>query len=83
MFADTLTRTEAAGFLTHKALWSMDQDLRCDEQSAMAKHYATEAAIKTTSHAVKTLGGFGLSEEYPSERFFRDARSMTIPDGTS
>lgn len=83
MLADMLARTEASAFLTYRAFWLMDQDIRCDAQSAMAKFYATEAAAQTTSEAIQVLGGYGLSEEYPAERLFRDARSMTIPDGTT
>lgn len=83
MLADMLARTEASAFLTYRAFWLMDQNIRCDAQSAMAKFYATEAAAQTTSEAIQVLGGYGLSEEYPAERLFRDARSMTIPDGTT
>ena len=83
MISDMLTRTDAASFLCYRAMWLMDQGIRCDAQSAMAKAYATEAAVETTSEAVQILGGYGLSEEYPTERLFRDARSLTIPDGTT
>jgi alkylation response protein AidB-like acyl-CoA dehydrogenase len=51
--------------------------------SAMAKVYAGEAAVKVTYNAIQIHGGMGLSEEMPLERYFRDARMMTIPDGTS
>ena len=49
----------------------------------MAKYYATEAGVQTASECVQILGAYGLSEEYPAERYFRDARMQTIPDGTT
>ena len=51
--------------------------------SSLAKGYACEAAVKVTSDAIQVHGGLGLSEEYPIERYFRDARMLTIPDGTT
>ncbi len=51
--------------------------------SSLAKGYACEAAVKVASDAIQLHGGVGLSDEYPLERYFRDARMLTIPDGTS
>ena len=51
--------------------------------SSLAKGYACDSAVKVTSDAVQLHGGMGLSDEYPLERYFRDARMLTIPDGTS
>jgi alkylation response protein AidB-like acyl-CoA dehydrogenase len=50
-------------------------------ETSLAKFYATEAAVRVTSMAIQLHGAIGLSEEMPLERFFRDARSWTIPDG--
>ncbi len=83
MIADMRARTDAAAFLVYRALWMMDQGMRCEAESALGKFYATEAAVATTSECIQILGAYGLSEEYPAERLFRDARSMTIPDGTT
>jgi len=83
MIADMRTRTDAAAFLVYRALWMMDQGIRCEAESAMGKFYATEASVETTSECIQILGGYGLSEEYRAERYFRDARSLTIPDGTT
>ncbi len=83
MLADMRTRTDASAFLAYRALWMMDQGKRCDAESAMAKAYATESAVKTASECIQILGAYGLSEEYPAERLFRDARMGTIPDGTT
>jgi alkylation response protein AidB-like acyl-CoA dehydrogenase len=49
----------------------------------MAKVYGAEAAVKATYNAIQIHGGMGLSDEMPLERYFRDARMMTVPDGTS
>jgi len=49
----------------------------------MAKGFATEMAIRVTSKAIELHGALGLMEDYPIERYFRDARSLTIPDGTT
>lgn len=49
----------------------------------MAKAYATEMAVGVTSKAIQIHGAMGLPDEYPVERYFRDARTMTIPDGTT
>ncbi len=51
--------------------------------SSLAKGYACEAAVKVASDAIQVHGGIGLSDEYPLERYFRDARMLTIPDGTT
>jgi alkylation response protein AidB-like acyl-CoA dehydrogenase len=51
--------------------------------SSLAKGYACDSAVKVTYDAIQLHGGVGLSDEYPLERYFRDARMLTIPDGTS
>jgi alkylation response protein AidB-like acyl-CoA dehydrogenase len=51
--------------------------------SSLAKGYACDAAVKVAYDAIQVHGGMGLSDEYPLERYFRDARMLTIPDGTS
>jgi len=75
---------ETARLLSYKA---MDLIVRGDPEarkySAMAKAYGGEVAQKVTDKAIQIHGGMGLSEEMPLERYFRDARIMTIPDGTS
>jgi alkylation response protein AidB-like acyl-CoA dehydrogenase len=49
----------------------------------MAKLKATEVAVRVTSEAVQILGGYGYMQEYPVERYFRDAKALTIIEGTS
>jgi len=49
----------------------------------MAKLYASEMGARVTSRAMEVMGAYGLSEDDPMPRLFRDARVMTVPDGTS
>lgn len=83
MIVDMMTETEAGRLLSFRALDLLDKGERCRGQSSMAKAYATEAAVQTTSKAIQIHGAMGVSEEYPVERYFRDARTLTIPDGTT
>ncbi|UCG84311.1 MAG: acyl-CoA dehydrogenase family protein [Dehalococcoidia bacterium] len=83
MLVDMIAETEAGRLLSFRALDLLDKGEKCRWQSSLAKAYATEAAVRTTSKAIQIHGAMGLSEEYPVERYFRDARSLTIPDGTT
>ncbi|MFC1919199.1 acyl-CoA dehydrogenase family protein [Chloroflexota bacterium] len=83
MIADMIIETEAARLLGYRALGAVDKGIRARMESAIAKAYATEAAVRVTSKAVQIHGAMGLSDEYPVERYFRDARMLTIPDGTT
>ena len=83
MVVDMVVETEAARFLAYRALDLQDKGEDATWQAAAAKAYATEAAARVTSRAIEVHGGVGLLEEYPIERYFRDARSLTIPDGTT
>ena len=83
MVADMRARTDASAFLAYRALWMMDQGQRCEAESSLAKAYSTEAAVLTSRECIQILGGYGLSEEYAAERYYRDASCMTIPDGTT
>lgn len=83
MIADMIAETEASRLLALKAFSMLDQGVRCDREASTAKFYATEAAVRVTSKAIQIHGSYGLSDEFPVERYFRDARSFTIPDGTT
>jgi len=83
MIADMIAETEASRLLGYRALQLIDRGERARWQSSLAKAYATEAAIRVTSKAIQIHGAMGLSDEYPVERYFRDARMLTIPDGTT
>jgi len=78
-----VVETESARFLTYRAMDLQDKGQDSTWQSAMAKGFATEMAARVTSRAIEIHGALGLVEEYPIERYFRDARSLSIPDGTT
>ncbi|MDY6907120.1 MAG: acyl-CoA dehydrogenase family protein [Chloroflexota bacterium] len=83
MIADMIAETEAMRLLAYRALWLIDSGVRARLESSVAKAYATEAAVRVTSKAIQIHGAMGLSDEYPVERYFRDARMLTIPDGAT
>jgi alkylation response protein AidB-like acyl-CoA dehydrogenase len=83
MIVDMIAYTEASRLLAFRALSMLDKGVKCDRETSIAKFYATEAAVKVTSMAIQIHGAMGLSEEMPVERFFRDARVWTIPDGAT
>ena len=83
MICDMATETEAARLLAYRALSPIQSGKRADMEGCMAKQYATEMAIRVTSKAIQIHGAYGLSEEFPVERLFRDARMFTVPDGTT
>lgn len=83
MIADMIAETEASRLLGYRALDLIDKGVRARLESSVAKTHACEAAIRVTSKAIQIHGAMGLSDEYPVERYFRDARMLTIPDGTS
>ncbi len=83
MIADIATLAEASRLLTYKAANYYDRGLSYSKEAAMAKLFATEAANKIAYLALQIHGGYGYSKEYEIERLYRDARVMTIYEGTS
>lgn len=83
LIADMVAETEAARLLSYRAMQLIDKGERARWQSSLAKAYACEAAVNVTSKAIQVHGAMGLSDEYPVSRYFRDARMLTIPDGTT
>ena len=83
MLADMATQIEAARALLYKAAWLKEQKRSYTLEAAMAKLFATEMAEKVCRNAIQVHGGYGYSREYPVERLYRDARLMTIGEGTS
>jgi alkylation response protein AidB-like acyl-CoA dehydrogenase len=83
MIADNYTRLEAAQLLLLRAASLKDQKKYFAKEASMAKLYATEAANKACYDAMQILGGYGYTQEFPLERFYRDIRLTTIYDGTS
>ena len=83
MIVDMIAETEASRLLAYRAFDLIDKGVRARLESSLAKAYATEAAVGVTSKAIQIHGAMGLSDEYPVERYFRDARMLTIPDGAT
>ena len=83
MLFEMIAETEASRLLAYRALDMIDCGERARMESSLAKGYATEAAVRTTSKAIQIHGAMGYSTSYPVERYFRDARMLTIPDGTT
>lgn len=81
--ADMATRIEAARMLCFKAAWDKDQNADYTVSSSMAKVYASETAMWTTTEAVQIHGGYGYVKEYHVERLMRDAKITQIYEGTS
>ena len=81
--ADMDTEIDAARGLMQRAVWAAGQPGRHSRESAAAKLYASEMCNRVVGQAIQIHGGYGFSSEYPVERFFRDARVVTIYEGTS
>ncbi len=81
--ADMATEIEIARNMIYKAAWLKDMKRNFNKEAAMAKLYASEMAERVCYHAIQIHGGYGYSREYNVERMYRDARLMTIGEGTS
>lgn len=83
MLADAATEITAARLLVYQAAWLKENGRNFTRQAAMAKLFATEMAERVSRNAIQIHGGYGYSREYPVELIYRDARLMTIGEGTS
>ena len=83
MIADSYTELDAAQLLILRAAYLKETGQPYSREAAMGKLYASESANRACYKAVQMLGGYGYVEEYPVERFYRDARITTIYEGTS
>ncbi len=81
--ADMATRVAAARALVHETARRVEQGLSITAMAAMAKVFASEAAMWVTTQAVQVFGGYGYMRDYPVERLFRDAKATEIYEGTS
>ncbi len=81
--ADLAVMAANARFLTYEAAWRRDTGRPYKRQAAMAKLYATEAAVTATREATQVFGGYGFMDETPVARFYRDAKILEIGEGTS
>ncbi len=83
LITDMVIAVECARFLYLRACYLLGKGESCFRESSMAKAFATEMAIGVTSKAIQVHGCSGVSEGYPLERYFRDARMLTFADGTT
>jgi alkylation response protein AidB-like acyl-CoA dehydrogenase len=81
--ADMATETEAGRTLLYKACWLKDSSRPYGKEAAMAKLYCGQLARRVANNAVQIFGGYGLMEEYPVARFYRDAKLLEIGEGTN
>ncbi len=81
--ADMATEVRAAELLTFQAAYRKNNNLPLSKEGAFAKYYASEVAVKCGNEAVQIMGAYGYTKEYPAEKFLRDAKLMTIGEGTS
>jgi alkylation response protein AidB-like acyl-CoA dehydrogenase len=80
---DMATSIDASRLLTYRAATMLDQGKRVTKESAMAKLFSSEAAVKVADEAVQIHGGYGFIKDYPVEKFYRDVKLCTIGEGTS
>jgi alkylation response protein AidB-like acyl-CoA dehydrogenase len=83
MLADAATEIQAARMMVYYAAWLKGEGRPFTKEAAMGKLFATEMAERVCRNAIQIHGGYGYSREYPVERIYRDARLMTIGEGTS
>lgn len=81
--ADMATELDAARLLVMRSAWLKDQGRSVNRESAMAKLYASEMAVRVCNEALQIHGGYGFIKDYPVEKFYRDVKLMTIGEGTS
>ena len=81
--ADMATQIDAARLLTLRAAWMKDNKRQTTRESAMAKLYASEIAVRVAEEAIQIHGGYGYTKDYPPEKYWRDSKLCTIGEGTS
>ncbi|WP_316780002.1 acyl-CoA dehydrogenase family protein [Pedobacter antarcticus] len=81
--ADMATEIEAAELLIRQAADLKNKGLKMTKESAMAKYFASEVAVRSATEAVQIFGGYGYTKDFPVEKFYRDSKLCTIGEGTS
>jgi alkylation response protein AidB-like acyl-CoA dehydrogenase len=81
--ADMAIQIEAARLLTYQAAAMMDAGKKVTRESAIAKVYASEVAVRVAEESIQIHGGYGYTKDYPAEKYWRDAKLCTIGEGTS
>jgi len=83
LLADIAVETDAARFLVWRAAELADAGEPVDLAASKAKYYASEVAVRAAGNALQVFGGYGYIDEYPVGKYLRDARVMTLYEGTS
>ena len=83
LIADMIVKRDAARMLVYRAGDLKDRGVRNTVETSIAKYYATEAAVDCANSAIQVHGGSGYVDDYPVERYLRDARVTTLYEGTS
>ena len=81
--AEMVVEHQAAQMLVYRAAWLKDQGKPNQYETSIAKLAASEAAVHAANECMKIFGSYGFSSEYPAERFYRDAKSLQVVEGTS
>ena len=81
--ADMATEIEAAELLIQQACDLKMRGKKMTKESAMAKYYASEVAVRAATEAVQIFGGYGYTKDFPAEKYYRDSKLCTIGEGTS
>lgn len=81
--ADMATEIEAAELLTFQAADMKNRGLKMTKESAFAKYYASEVAVRVSTEGVQIFGGYGYTKDFPAEKYYRDSKLCTIGEGTS
>jgi glutaryl-CoA dehydrogenase (non-decarboxylating) len=81
--AEMALEHEAARLLVYRAAWLKDQGKPSQYETSLAKLAASEAAVHAANECMKIFGSYGFSTEFPAERFYRDAKSLQVVEGTS
>ena len=81
--AEMVVEHQAAQMLVYRAAWLKDQGKPNQYETSVAKLAASEAAVHAANECIKIFGSYGFSTEFPAERFYRDAKSLQIVEGTS
>ena len=81
--AEMAVEHQSAQMLVYRAAWLKDQGKPNQYETSVAKFAASEAAVHAANECMKIFGSYGFSTEYPAERFYRDAKSLQVVEGTS
>lgn len=81
--ADMATEVQAAELMLFQSAYLKESGQKLTKESAMAKYYSSEVAVRVSTEAVQIFGGYGYTKDFPAEKFYRDSKLCTIGEGTS